>query len=215
LVAANHNCVISAEPVDVATTNGSTDGVLEPASMTDGELVRRALDGDAAAYDQLARRWAARVLAVCHARVKRREFASDLAQESLLRALQNLHTLQDPEKFGPWVRGIATNVCKDWFRSPAARDLTLPPGHDGILRWLRIDDEPVGHWLEEVEERHRLLSAIYALPDDLREAIMLHYYDDMTYDELANVLGVSKATVNARLANAREALRRLLTPATR
>jgi RNA polymerase sigma-70 factor (ECF subfamily) len=182
--------------------------------MTDGDLVRRALDGDAAAFDQLARRWAGRVLAVCHARIADRDLAEDLAQESLLRALQGLQSLQEPESFGPWIRGIAVHVCQDWRRSAAARTAALSfGGCNGDDQIPAAVDTPVGDDFETTDETCHVLDRVHALPQELREVILLYYYDDLTYDELARVLGVSKATVNARLAKARDALRRQLTSA--
>ena len=85
--------------------------------VTDGELVRRARAGEPAAYGELAQRWAARVLAVCHARVGRagRAAAEDLAQEALLRGLRSLATLAEPEKLGPGLVGIAVRTCLDWL----------------------------------------------------------------------------------------------------
>ena len=184
--------------------------------MTDGELVRRALQADVAAYDQLARRWAARVLAVCHARIARRDVAEDLAQEALLRGLEGLATLKSPERFGPWLRGIAVHVCQDWGRASAARDAAFATdGSNGNPYAIASSQPPIGFDIESREESGRLLDQVHSLPGELREVVLLYYYDDMTYDELANVLGVSKATVNVRLAKARDALRRQLSPASR
>jgi DNA-directed RNA polymerase specialized sigma24 family protein len=58
------------------------------------------------------------------------------------------------------------------------------------------------------DEMDRLMGAVEALPENLREAVMLYYYEDCSYEELAARLGVSTATVNARLTQARQALRR-------
>ena len=177
--------------------------------MNDGELVRRALDGERRAFDQLARRWAARVLAVCHARVSRRDVAEDLAQEALLRGLERLATLKDPESFGPWLRGIAAHVCQDWQRSRAARErLMSAPGENGDPRNIADGGESADVIFETSEERDRLLDEVQALPAELREVVLLYYYDDLTYDDLATLLGVSKATVNSRLAKARAMLHR-------
>src|SRR5215210_6667876 len=101
--------------------------------MSDGEMVRRALAGDTAAYGQLARRWAARLLAVCHARTRDRHAAEDLAQEALLRGLRGLPTLADPDKFGTWVVGIAVRTCLDWLKSPKRGEVSLDalPGGRG------------------------------------------------------------------------------------
>ncbi len=67
--------------------------------------------------------------------------------------------------------------------------------------------------LESRESRHQLLSAVEALPETLREIVMLYYYNDLTYQDLAELLGVSAATVNARLTQARATLRERLNAA--
>lgn len=100
-------------------------------SVADAELVRQARSGLRPACAELVRRWSARVLAVCHARVRRREVADELAQETLLRGFQALTTLDSPERFGPWLRGIAQRVCLDWLKATQTGQVTfteLPPG---------------------------------------------------------------------------------------
>ena len=109
--------------------------------MTDAQLVRQTLDGAASAYEALVRRHAARVLAVCHSRVGRSgsgvSAAEDLAQETLLRGFKALPTLSEPEKFGPWLAGIATRTCLDWLKKSERTEVSLnqpPHGSNGELR---------------------------------------------------------------------------------
>jgi RNA polymerase sigma-70 factor (ECF subfamily) len=181
--------------------------------VTDGEWVRRARGGDPAAYGHLARRWAARVLAVCHARAGRAA-AEDLAQEALLRGLRGLATLADAEKFGPWLVGIAVRTCLDWRKSARRTEVSLDAvtGGDGggngragsaALAAAR-DDRAAADRRERVEH---LMREVDRLPPTYREVLMLYYYQDGTYQDLADALGVSAATVNARLTKARAMLR--------
>src|ERR1700761_9738636 len=88
---------------------------------SDSDLVRLAQGGQLSAYEELVRRWSARVLANCHARVRSCHTAEELAQESLLRGLRAIGTLEEPAKFGPWLCGIASRVCFDWRKSGQAR----------------------------------------------------------------------------------------------
>ena len=178
--------------------------------MLDGELVRQTLDGDRDAYGELVRRHTPRLLAVCHARVRRPDMAEELAQESLYRAYKALPTLQEPEKFAGWAAGIATRVCLDWLKAAERKNVPFsalddesdadPPGAP--------DDR--GPSLEDREECDRLMREVERLPDKHREALMAYYYQDCTYEELARQLDVSAATVNARLTQARQMLRERL-----
>src|SRR5262249_6001732 len=85
--------------------------------MTDAELVGATLTGSRDAYAEIARRWAARVTATCHARVRRADVADDLAQETLLRGYRALGTLSDPAKVGTWLMGIAHRAALDWLKA--------------------------------------------------------------------------------------------------
>jgi RNA polymerase sigma factor (sigma-70 family) len=180
---------------------------------SDGDLVRRVLGGDAAAYEDLVRRWAGRVLAVCHSRVGRAGMAEDLAQESLLRGYAALGSLSDPDKFGPWLHGIATRVCLDWLKAKERTQVTfsdLGGGSDpeGFLRASRGERPEDG--IEKEDEVRSLLAEVSRLPEELRRVLFLFYYEDLSYRDMAEVLGVSAATVNLRLTKARGLLRRRL-----
>lgn len=179
--------------------------------MSDGELVRQALSGRSSAYGELARRWSGPILAFCHAKVRSVHAAEDLAQESLFRGLRALPTLSEPEKFGPWLRGIALRVCLDWLKSKQTQQVTF--GALSVEREfepLSSDADP-GRAADRAEQLRLLMAEVEALPDEYREVVMHYYYQDVTYRELADALGVSAATVNARLTKARAMLRERLT----
>jgi len=186
---------------------------------TDGQLVRQALAGTMPAYETLVRRWTPRVLGVCHARVGRAAAAEDLAQEALLRGLRALATLADPEKFGPWLCGIATRTCLDWLKRSERTEVSLSRAggadNDSEMRFAAAGGD-AAEAAERADDIDRLMSEVERLPGPLREALMLYYYEDCTYQDLADRLGVSAATVNARLTQARMALReKLVTTETR
>ncbi len=179
--------------------------------MSDAELVRQARAGRTEAYAELVRRWAGRVTALCHARVRRAHVADDLAQETLLRGFRSLTSLTDPDRFGPWLCGIALRACLDWLKSKQNQQVpfsALGPDHDpGDYR----DERAAERDPERDDERRRLLAEVEALPEDYRRVVMLYYYEDVTYRDLGRLLGVSPATINARLTKARALLRARLT----
>lgn len=168
--------------------------------MTDGELVRRSVAGETAAYGELARRWYRRLFAFCEARVRMGD-AEDLVQDVLLRAYHGLGTLGNPDHFGPWLRGIAQHACLDWCRQQyrQRRHRTNPDVE------LVPDRTPQSGLCPD--ERAVLRTQLALIPEELREVILLHYYENQTYDAMAQWLGVARATVSERLAKARALLR--------
>jgi RNA polymerase sigma-70 factor (ECF subfamily) len=179
--------------------------------MTDAELVRRTLAGEFAAYEELVRRWAPRITALCHAQAGRGGAAEDLAQETLLRGFRALGTLAEPDKFGSWLFGIALRTCRDWLKSRQRSEVRISElARDAPLDFLDARCVIPDQEAEIREEQATLMAEVEALPCELREVLMLFYYDDLTYREMAQLLGVSSATVNARLTRARAQLRERL-----
>jgi len=176
----------------------------------DGELVGQALAGDARAADSLARRWAPRVVACCRARVGNVNAVEDLAQEALLRGFRSLEELRDPGRFGAWLRGIAGRVCLDWLKNGRRRQVpfsSLGDNHQ-VDAALSSRADAAESPIDAADAAADLLRQVDGLPDEYREVLLLYYYDDVTYHDLAELLGVSAATVNARLTKARALLRR-------
>ncbi len=185
--------------------------------MTDAELVRQARAGRTEAYAELVRRWAGRVTALCHARVGNAHLADDLAQETLLRGFRALASLSDPERFGAWLCGIALRICLDHCKSPRNKQVpfsALDEQHQPD-NFLASAAESSLALLERQEERQLLLEQVERLPADYRQVLMLFYYEDISYREIADLLGVSVPTVNARLTRARALLRARLNPCPR
>ncbi len=179
-------------------------------SISDAQLVKDALAQRREAYEELARRWSSRVLAVCQARTGRRDIAEELTQEALVRGFEKLESLSDPAKFGSWIKSIANRASIDWLRKrkistrsfseiSATQDIDLPQPTESVIETL-----------EQREEMERVLTAIHELPEKCREVLLLFYYGEHSYNELAELLNTSTATVNARLTKARTLLRQKL-----
>ena len=118
--------------------------------------------------------------------------------------LRALPTLGDPEKFGAWLIGIAVRTCLDWLKSAKRSEVSLDllaPDEGGAA------EAPDGAASDRRERAERLMAEVERLPQIYRETIMHYYYKDFTYQELADLLGVSVATINARLTKARAMLR--------
>ncbi len=167
-------------------------------------MVRQAIAGHRSAQGELARRAYPCVLACCMARVRQRADAEEMAQETLLRAITGLSSLGDPERWRSWMRGIAIHVCLDWLRRN--RKLPTSAGFDDVAVALPETHQP-DQIVADREEQQLVLSELQLLPEDLREVLILHYFNAMTYEQIAEWLDVARATVSERLSRARQSLR--------
>jgi RNA polymerase sigma-70 factor (ECF subfamily) len=174
--------------------------------MTDGDLVRRGMQGDAASLSELVQAWSGRVLAFCLATCRNRHLAEDLAQEALLRALRNLATLENPDHFGPWLRGIALRVYLDWRKARQTSQVPFSTldSDAAVDELLACDSDSA---VDHADDVNWLMREVATLEADQRETLMLYYSHEMTYAELAELLEVSPATINFRLTKARAILR--------
>lgn len=188
--------------------------------MDDGTLVRQACEGQVSAYETLVRRWSARVTGYVRSRVGSPQAAEDLAQDSLLKAYQALPTLSDPNKFGSWLLSIAHRSAIDWLRSKSRTEVRFVDLAHGDQRdnqqsvngrWAAPDIGP-DQIAAQQEQARQLLRHVGELPESQRETLLIYYYDNVTYQQLADMLGVSTATINARLTKARKTLREKMMP---
>lgn len=169
------------------------------------DLVRLAGSGNEDANQQLVQCWYGRVYAQCQATLRSATDAEDATQETFARGLAQLDQLRTPSALGGWLRGIAHNVCVDLIRRSHLRPTTAA--------WVdRLpEDDPTDDATLKDEQAY-LIGLVHDLPEQFRETVLLHYYEDMTYDEIATWLGVARSTVNERLSKARGLLKqRLLT----
>jgi len=174
--------------------------------MTDADLVQQTLAGRTEAYAELVRRWAGRVTALCHARVGC-SAADDLAQDALLRGFRTLASLSHPEKFGAWLCRIAQHACANWLKAKQRSQIpfsALPYERKPDEVLVQPTDWPDSHRDEDLQ---RLREEVAHLPETYRQVLLLYYHEKITYRELAETLGVSVATINARLTKARALLR--------
>lgn len=165
-------------------------------AATDGTLVRGVLGGDRAAFAELYDRRARLVRAVCFDTTRDLDAAADLAQEVFLRAYMRLRELRDPQRFTPWLLGIARRTCREWQRARRRARQRAGPLPEGLPA---RDDPP--------DERLAVLrDAVAALPERERRSIQAFYLSGLDAEEARRVLGLSRTTLYRVLAQAREHL---------
>ena len=172
---------------------------------TDAELLAGAQGGNLFAFEEVVRRYQRRVYATALRIVRRHDLADDVTQETFLRAHRALASYDRARPFGPWVCRIAANLAINHVRSPEAREEEL--AEDAAeARPAPAADGPLQSVLDQ-EARAVLEDAVGGLPAEQRAVFVLRAYEDQSYAEIAQTLGISVGTVMSRLSRAREKLR--------
>lgn len=142
------------------------------------------------------------------------EDAADLTQEAFLKAWRALDTFRFDAGFSTWLYRLASNVCLDFLRAEKRRavlPLTLDADDGEELTLEPSDPAPTPEEAAlRAEEQARLTAAMEALEPEQRQILTLRVVNDLSYAEIADILGVREGTVKSRLSRAREALRKKL-----
>ena len=181
--------------------------------MTDGELVRRARNGERQAYDQLILRHQPVALSLAIRIVGDRERGLELTQEAVLHAYLSLDRLRKPDSFRAWLCGITVNLCKNHLRRPRVETLSLEllSGGRSFDSLPFPDTAPQPHQAAETRETHQLiLAAIAQLSPPNRDAVLLYYFEQLSVREIASLLQISVPAVKGRLHKSRRKLRNQL-----
>jgi RNA polymerase sigma-70 factor (ECF subfamily) len=172
------------------------------------DLLEKARGGNLFAFEEIVRRHQGRVFAVAYRVLRRHDAADDVAQEAFVRAWRNLKDFDLERPFAPWVCRIAANLAVNEVRSPRAREEGLPEGH---AETPAAGADPLLGVLDQ-EARRVLDAALREIPQEQRAVFALRVFEEQSYQEIAEALGISIGTVMSRLARAREKLRLALLP---
>ena len=178
----------------------------------DADLVAEILHGgradQAAAFGRLIEKYQRRLYAAVAGIVLSHEDADDVLQETFLRAFRSLGRYDACQPLYPWLRRIALNVALS-KRKADLRRASVPLDNITEVQGDSGSEDPLQR-LEHDELSHRLRAALEALPADQRAVFHLRVHDALSYQEIAQALGIQVGTVMSRLSRAREKLRRLL-----
>ena len=179
------------------------------ASDTDQQLVQRTQRGDLRAFDLLVLKYQGRIAALVSRYVSDAGEVEDVTQEAFIKAYRALGKFRGDSAFYTWLYRIAANAAKNHLVAKGRR-----PGADATIQDAESFDE--GGMLSESASPEALAmggelagvveSALNALPDELKSALMLREFDGLSYDDIADVLGCPVGTVRSRIFRAREAV---------
>ena len=181
---------------------------LAPAAPSDDSLVDLLRSGDMAAADQLVRRYRESLVRYLHRLCRSEQLAEELHQQTWLSVLEHI------KKFSPdagggfkaWLFRIATNKANDHWRS-SGRERAAKEG----MRLVVENEAPeAGAGLEATEQQEKLRAAIDQLPEAQKQVLMLRYYSNLKFVEIAAMLGCPLNTALGRMHKAMLKLKQLM-----
>ncbi len=179
-------------------------------ARSDEQIVRRALEGDGEAFGEIVRRWERKIFALAYGMLGSAEEARDATQETFIAAFRNLRAFRGEAKVSSWLHRIAVNQCITRQRRARVRPETGIEDEAEAFgeRFLAAPAEGSPHGAAERRERTEAVRrAVQALPPELREVVLLKEFEELTFQEIADALGVPLSTVKSRLYRALGQLR--------
>lgn len=173
-------------------------------------VIQAVLDGDVNAYEALVKEYEKNVYNLALRMTGNSEDAADMAQEAFIKAYNSLTAFRGDSKFSVWLYRIVSNVCLDFLRSRSRKQTVSlsTENDDGEEVELDIADETYSpeQLLDRSLTRDAVRRGLAALPPDHREILLLREIQGLSYEEIADVLGLEAGTVKSRIFRARKKL---------
>ena len=175
--------------------------------MTDEELMLAYANGAEAAFRELFKRYAPILLRILMRQVRRPVDAQDLTQQTFLQLHRARRDFRPNSLFRPWIVTIALNLARDFLRRRGRRPECV----------MREEALPVSVAVQPVVDTQsdvgiRVRTAIHSLPTDQREVIELHWFERLSFNEIASIVGASSGAARVRAHRGYVALRKSLDP---
>lgn len=168
--------------------------------------VERALRGDQASYGQLMHRYTGAVYNLAYRMLGNAQDAEDATQEIFMRSYTRLESFDRTRRFSTWLLTIASNYCIDRLRRRRFAWLTL----DDVAYSVPTTDAGPERRALVKEQQAIVQRALQQLPENYRLVTFLRYWNDLSYDEIAQVTGLTESTIKTRLHRARHMMAELL-----
>ncbi len=184
-----------------------------PLEEADDELVERARRGNAAAYEELVRRYTDVAFRAAYLVTGSAADAEEAAQDGFVKAHRALSGFRRGAPFRPWLLRIVGNEARNRRRASGRRAALELRAADGLRTGAAVVSPEAA--AEAAEDRVALLRALEALAEEQRHVVGCRYLLQLSVEETAAALGIAEGTVKSRLSRALDRLRELMEPARR
>ncbi len=175
--------------------------------LTDAELLQRYIEGDEAAFREIVNRYRNSLYAFLKQFLNQPDLVDDVFQETFLQLFTSRESFDPSRPLRPWLFTIAANKAKDALRK-SQRTSAVPIGtisesedmsFDEMLNALSSDTAVPYDEVERSETATRVSEVIANMPENLREILVLAYFNRFSYKQMAEILGIPIGTVKSRL----------------
>ena len=176
----------------------------------DVELIQESLTGDENAFATLVRKYQRQVHALAWRKVGDFHIAEEITQDTFLKVYEKLATLKDPNRFVGWLYRIAARQCHAWLRKSRLQTQSLEDTDITQIEKMTYSEYVAEEQAKAATDAQRNIAQklLARLQESERTVVTLHYFGEMTCEEISRFLGVSASTVKSRLRRARHRLKR-------
>lgn len=177
--------------------------------LADEELVQLCLQGDRAAFAEIVNRYQKQIYSLAYRLTNNAEDAQDLTQEVFIKLYQVLDKFDGKRNFFSWMYKVATNVCYTALRRKPQQSVPL----EKVIEFAPIipqSDSQPEDYTERKEIQRLIQEAVAQLPENYRVPIVLRYVEEMSYQQIAEAMGLPLTTIETRLYRGKSLLQRRL-----
>jgi len=173
--------------------------------QTDEEIAAKVQRGDTDIFGVLVGRYESKIMRYANKFLYAYQDREDAVQEVFIKAYQNIQSFRTHDRFSPWIYRIAHNTFLNVVRKQSREKVHLFSTDQ--LFALQIKDQSVEERHEQKQEREILDLCLDKLDVKYREVLVLYYFEEKDYEEIADILQIPKATVGVRLARGRKRMK--------
>ncbi|GAA5440012.1 hypothetical protein Dcae01_01521 [Deinococcus caeni] len=181
-----------------------------PADLISPELLERLTAGEERAWFEFVQEYEGRMYGYLYRLEGNSEDALDLTQEVFYRAWRSIRTFRPGERALPWLYQVARNTQIESHRRKQLQRFSLEQAREDVGFEVTSEKRSPAQAAESADAQDRVQRALLRLPPEYREAVVLRFMEDLSYDEIAQIQGVALGTAKSRVFRAKEQLADLL-----
>lgn len=177
--------------------------------VSDEALVTMTLNGQSAAFEELVRRYERQIYSLALRMMNNQEDANDVAQDIFIKIYHGLSKFDESRKFFSWMYKLALNVCYTQLKKRPPESYTL----DNVIDFAPLipdKDTYPEDYFESKELRELVQQAISELPESFRVPVLLRYMEELSYQQIADVMDLPVSTIETRLYRGKALLQKRL-----